>query len=180
MKKLRNITVLHIVLLILAILVWSAIFSITARAQMHLNVGVVDIEDRLGGSTMTWNTGYTHFFGDIGGGANVRYTGIRGDGYYGGELLAKYRFDEQRYRFDAGLGGGYNFNEGDVYPVATIRNSFKLGDGTWLNLDFDNTYRNSKDVLRSGWRLETYLMIGVSLDVDSIGRNVYRKLKTVF
>lgn len=180
MKKLKKITVLQIILALLAIMVWSTFFSLTARAQLHLNVGVVDVQDRMDGSTLAWDSGYTQFFGRTGVGANIRSTNMAGDNYYTGEALLKYRIGENRYRLDIGAGAGYNFDDRDLHPVATVRNSFRLDEGTWINIDFDNSYRNSRDWNAGGWRFETYLMVGIGLDVTRLGQRKLKKIKRFF
>ena len=159
----------------------ACLLSISMGAQLHMNVGVVDIQDRMDGSTISWDVGYTQFFDRVGFGANVRYTGVMGDNYYTAELNLKQRvINEEVYRFDWGLGIGYNFDDYDVHPLATVRNSIRIDEGTWINIDFDNAYRQSKDFNGGGWRFETYLMFGISLDVTRVGQRNLKKIKRFY
>lgn len=134
--------------------------------QLHLNVGVLDIQDRRDGTALSWNVGYAHYFKSFGVGTNYRYSQMLWDNYFTAELTLKYRVEERNYRFDAGVGAGYNFDDFDIHPLVTLRNSFKIDEGTWINIDLDNAYRNSKENYGGGWRFETYLLVGLSLDVD--------------
>ncbi|WP_036383985.1 hypothetical protein [Muricauda sp. MAR_2010_75] len=126
-------------------------------AQLHLNAGVVDIQDRLDGNTLSWDVGHTEFIGKIGVGANFRSTMVKNDSYFTTELNIKYRIEERNYRLDVGPGIGYNIEHQAIYPLITIRNSFKVGEDTWINVDFDNAYRGG---------FETYLMVGFGLDIN--------------
>lgn len=165
----------NVILLILAVLVWGLFFSVTARAQLHVNVGVVDVSGRLDGTNLAWDTGYTHFMGRTGAGANLRYTSTLSGNYYTAEALVKHRVSDGGYRLDAGAGTGYNFDNGDIHPLVVVRSSFRLEEGTWLNLDFDNSFR--KVAGQGKWRTETYLMVGLSVDIFGHGRRNLKKMK---
>lgn len=134
--------------------------------QVHLNVGVVDIQNRMDGASLGWNVGYTKFFNRVGFGASYREASFYGDNYGTIELNIKQRVvDERIYRFEWGIGAGYNLDEFDVHPISYVRNSIRIDEGVWVNLDFDNAYRNSKDWNGGGWRFETYLLVGFSMDL---------------
>lgn len=134
-------------------------------SQLHLNVGVVEIHNRKDGYTITSEIGYTYFKNKIGVGLNYRNTSVRGDIYDTFEIHSKYRFvNNKKYRFDIGFGGGFNIDEKDVHPIVTTRNSIRILDNLWLNINLDNFYRNSKDIIKPGWRVETYFTAGVSMN----------------
>lgn len=144
----------------------AILFPIIAFGQIHLMGGVVDIQDRMDGSALAWDAGYTQFLGKFGMGANFRSTQIMGDGYYTLEGNLKYRVVNERiYRMDISGGVGWNLDESDIHPVVGLRNAVRIDEGTWLTFDFDNSYRNSQDFSGGGWRFETYLLVGLSLDV---------------
>lgn len=155
------------------------LFPIMAIGQLHLQIGVLDIQDRQDGSTLAWDVGYTQLFERVGIGANLRYSQMLWDTYYTAELNVKYRVvDEEVYRFEVGAGAGYNFDDIDIHPTVTVRNAIRVDEGTWLNFDFDNAYRNSKE--GGGRRFETYLMVGIGLDVTRIGQRKLRKIKRFY
>ncbi|MBO0323510.1 hypothetical protein J0X14_14470 [Muricauda sp. CAU 1633] len=142
------------------------LFPFLVSAQIHLNIGIVDIQDRLDGNTMAWDVGYSQFFERVGIGANFRSTQIKGDGYFTLEGNVRYRMVEERiYRSEISAGAGWNLDEHDIHPIVGLRNAVRIDEGTWLTVDFDNSYRNSQDWNGGGWRFETYLLIGISLDV---------------
>ena len=135
------------------------------KAQLHVGFGAVDVHERQDGYTIASQIGYTHFFNRIGAGANYRNTSIRGDIYYTLESQIRYRLaNNPKYRMDIGFGAGYNLDDYDVHPLGSLRNSIKIYDNLWVDLSIDNAYRNSKDIIKPGWRWETYLMFGFSMD----------------
>lgn len=154
--------------------------SMSIHAQLHLDVGFVDVQDRMDGNVIAWQIGYDQFYGHYGFGANVRYTGINGDNYYTSELYAKYRLVDNLYRLDLGGGAGYNFDDLDIHPIVSVRNSLRLEEGTWLNLELANAFRNSKDWNGGGWRSETYIMFGIGVDVTRMGQRKLKKIKRFF
>lgn len=136
----------------------------------------MDVQDRMDGNVLAWDAGHSQFFNRIGFGVNFRSTQIMGDAYYTLEANVRYRaVDERIFRTEFTAGSGYNLDEHDMHPILGIRNSVRIDEGTWLTMDFDNSRRNSKDWNGGGWRFETYLLIGVSIDVK--WRNDLRKRK---
>lgn len=163
---------LYIILMIL--------LPMAVSSQLHINVGVVDIQKRMDGNTLAWEAGYTQFLDRIGFSANARYTGVVGDNYYSLESYLKIRVADRGYRLDVGGGAGWNLDEHDFYPMAHIRNSFRIDEGTWINIDFDNAFRKSQDWNGGGLRSETYLMLGIGLDVTRLGQRNLKKHKRFF
>lgn len=142
------------------------LFPFIGLSQLHITGGVVDVSERSDGNTMAWEVGYTQIFeSQLGITGNFRSTTMNLDNYYTAELLLKNRIEQKGYRLDLGVGGGYNFDDFDIHPVATIENQFRLDEGVWLMVALDGAYRDSKDILKEGYRFETYLMVGLVLDV---------------
>ncbi|MFC4219038.1 hypothetical protein [Flagellimonas marina] len=141
-----------------------------ATAQLHMNIGVADVSQRMDGNTSAWSVGLSHFLeNNIGISGNVRYTLLNTDNYYTGEFYVKYRFGERRHRFEIGPGMGYNVDDGDIHPIVHIRNSFRVGRDLWLTVDFDNAIRRGYldgEATFTKARRETYFMFGLSMDID--------------
>lgn len=154
------------------------LFPFIGFCQFHITGGVVDVSERRDGNTMAWEVGYTQIFKRLGLTANFRHTTMNLDNYYTAELLLKNRIEQKGYRLDLGIGGGYNFDDFDIHPVATIENQFRLDEGVWLMVALDVAYRDSKDILKEGYRFETYLMVGLVLDVK--WQRKLRKMKRFF
>ena len=154
------------ILIIANILIWGLFFSLTTNAQENgqiiLNAGIVDVSDwQEGEAPVSWTVGYDHFSNiGLGGGLNYRYTGMAGVNFYSAEAKIKYRLNQKAYRLEVGGGAGHNLDDKDFYPVAHLRNSFKVAELTWLIVDFDNSFRAKFN------HLETYLTIGFALDFD--------------
>nr|WP_299488697.1 hypothetical protein [uncultured Allomuricauda sp.] len=131
-------------------------------AQLSLNAGWVDVSDwNEGEAPVTWTVGYDHFSREgIGGGLNYRYTGMAGVTFYSVEAKAKYRLGERNYRLEIGGGAGHNLDDKDFYPVVHMRNAFRIGELSWLTLDFDNSFRTMYK------HTETYLMVGIVVDMN--------------
>lgn len=155
------------------------LFPFIGFCQFHITGGVVDVSERRDGNTMVWEVGYTQIFESrLGITANFRSTTMNLDNYYTAELILKNRIEQKGYRLDLGVGGGYNFDDYDIHPVATIENQFRLDEGVWLMVALDGVYRDSKDILKEGYRFETYLMVGLVLDVK--WQRKLRKMKRFF
>ncbi len=151
------------------------ILPLIASAQIHLGVGVVDISDRMDGNTLTYHMGYRQGFGDFGLGFNHRYTGVWGENFRSWEFRGSYRVSRTaNYRLELGAGAAFNQKNKDVYPVIRVRNAFKISDGIYAALDFDNSFR---------YRNESYLSVSITLDYDFI-KDVFgwrpRKLKRFY
>lgn len=142
------------------------LFSLTVKGQLSFNLGVVDIENTLEGANLSYQVGYTQFFESFGAGANYRYIGYSGDNYHGGDVFVKYRLDEEFYRLDVGGGVNWTPELSEVSPMLTVTNSFKIEDGFYVNLVFENIFRE---------RSETFFGVGISLDVK-LNRD-YRKIR---
>lgn len=148
------------------ITLFTLLLPLVLFSQLHLSAGIVDVQDRLDGNAFAWDVGHSLFFNKVGVGGNYRSTRIKGDSYYTLEGNLRYRFvDDMIFRTEITAGAGWNLDEHDIHPIVGLRNAVRIDEGTWLTVDFDNSYRNSQDWNGGGWRFETYLLVGISLDV---------------
>ncbi len=142
-----------------------------ASAQLYLSAGAYDAQKRADGNTIAWKVGYDKFIGKIGLGALYRYSGGATDNFYSPEVIAKFRIGERAYRLDLGGGAGMNLDTDEIYPLMTVRNSFRIGEGTWLAVDFEHAFNDLQI---------TYLTAGFAMDITRIGQRKLKKIKRFY
>ncbi|BFP39550.1 hypothetical protein FGF1_03950 [Flavobacteriaceae bacterium GF1] len=145
-------------------LIYITLFATQAVfCQIHLNGGITDISNRLDGDTMTFSTGYSHFFESIGTKANYRRTSVRGLNFDSVDVVAVYRYEERGLRIEPSVGVSYNDVDWQIDPLVGIRASVRLDDGVWAIMDFDNIAAE-KNI--------THWLIGVAVDLKWYGGKI--------
>jgi hypothetical protein len=122
-------------------------------AQIHMEVGTLNVWDREDGDPVTWSIGYGQeivhgFILD----AQIRYTGILWDTYYSPELYLKQRMDIGDFMVEPGVGMGYNLDDWDIYPIIDTRLGVDIDDGIYIIGTVVQTFRDKK---------ETYFTVGI-------------------
>ena len=109
----------------------------TLDAQIHLATGTGIVDDT---QTINFNVGYTQFEGNMGIGANYRWTHSFGNYIFGLELLPKYKLiKNKQYELHLGSGAGWKHEEGRYYSITHVRNLIKV-DPIWIGIDVETTF----------------------------------------
>ena len=137
--------------------------QLIAQGQIHLNGGITDISNRMDGNTITFSTGYSQFFGNLGARANYRRSSVYGLNFDSIDLVAVYRYGDRNFRLEPSLGVSYNDVDWQIDPMVGIRASVKIDDGAWAIMDFDNIAAQSHI---------THWLVGVALDLKWWGGKI--------
>ncbi|WP_431129604.1 hypothetical protein [Flagellimonas flava] len=144
------------ILIILALVFWGLFFSLTARAQLNINMGVTDLKSQREGEHLVWGVGYTQYLESrFAIAANYRWTATEIQSFRAWEFLGRYAYRERNYRMELSAGINHNRKDWKVRPMVGMRNSFRLDEIVWLTLDFDHVFDKG-----------TYLTFGVALDTN--------------
>jgi len=76
--------------------------------ELNMTSGFTDVSNRVTGSAINWNFGYSHFFESYGFAASYGKVIVTNLNYANANFFAMYRIKEKSYSFSAGPGVNWN------------------------------------------------------------------------